>query len=58
MATEDALSRARFEGSVLKAEDDRYGYTVIAEGPARSISGLDERLCCVKAASVNIFFLL
>lgn len=32
MATENVLSRAGFEGPVLKAEDDRYGYTAIAEG--------------------------
>ena len=47
MATENALSRAGFEGPVLKAEDDRYGYTAIAEGLARSISTLDENVSTV-----------
>ncbi|MCW9490367.1 KAP family P-loop NTPase fold protein [Klebsiella michiganensis] len=47
MATENALSRAGFEGPVLKAEDDRYGYTAIAEGLARSISALDENVSTV-----------
>lgn len=47
MATENALSRAGFEGPVLKAEDDRYGYTVIAKGLARSISALDENVSTV-----------
>jgi hypothetical protein len=47
MATEDALSRAGFEGPVLKAKDDRYGYTAIAEGLARSISALDENVSTV-----------
>ncbi|MEI9539924.1 P-loop NTPase fold protein [Enterobacter cancerogenus] len=47
MATENGLSRAGFEGPVLKAEDDRYGYTAIAEGLARSISALDENVSTV-----------
>lgn len=47
MATENVLSRAGFEGPVLKAEDDRYGYTAIAEGLARSISALDENVSTV-----------
>lgn len=47
MAPENALSRAGFEGPVLKAEDDRYGYTAIAEGLARSISALDENVSTV-----------
>ena len=47
MATENALARAGFEGPVLKAEDDRYGYTAIAEGLARSISALDENVSTV-----------
>ncbi|EQA1667122.1 KAP family P-loop NTPase fold protein [Enterobacter bugandensis] len=47
METENALSRAGFEGPVLKAEDDRYGYTAIAEGLARSISALDENVSTV-----------
>lgn len=47
MATENALSRAGFAGPVLKAEDDRYGYTAIAEGLARSISALDENVSTV-----------
>lgn len=47
MGTENALSRAGFEGPVLKAEDDRYGYTAIAEGLARSISALDENVSTV-----------
>ncbi|UKJ23768.1 KAP family NTPase (plasmid) [Enterobacter mori] len=47
MATENALSRAGFEGPVLKTEDDRYGYTAIAEGLARSISALDENVSTV-----------
>ena len=47
MATENALSRAGFEAPVLKAEDDRYGYTAIAEGLARSISTLDENVSTV-----------
>ncbi|WP_326469305.1 hypothetical protein VPX56_00750 [Enterobacter wuhouensis] len=44
MTTKNALSRAGFEGPVLKAEDDRYGYTATAEGLARSISALDENV--------------
>lgn len=44
MATENALSHAGFEGPVLEAEDDRYGYTAIAEGLARSINVLDENV--------------
>ncbi|WP_338628703.1 P-loop NTPase fold protein [Enterobacter sp. JJBC] len=47
MPTENVLSRAGFEGPVLKAEDDRYGYTAIAEGLARSISALDENVSTV-----------
>ncbi|EPV8439218.1 KAP family P-loop NTPase fold protein [Klebsiella variicola] len=47
MVTENALSRAGFEGPVLKPEDDRYGYTAIAEGLARSISALDENVSTV-----------
>ncbi|MHA1066405.1 KAP family P-loop NTPase fold protein [Enterobacter ludwigii] len=47
MTTDNALSRAGFEGPVLKAEDDRYGYTAIAEGLARSISALDENVSTV-----------
>ncbi|EUM08086.1 hypothetical protein L465_03618 [Enterobacter sp. BIDMC 29] len=47
MATENVLSRAGFEGPVLKAEDDCYGYTAIAEGLARSISALDENVSTV-----------
>lgn len=47
MATENTLSRAGFEGPVLKAEDDRYGYTAIAEGLARSISALDKNVSTV-----------
>ena len=47
MATENALSRAGFEGPVLKAENDCYGYTAIAEGLARSISALDENVSTV-----------
>lgn len=47
MGTENALSRAGFEGPVLRAEDDRYGYTAIAEGLARSISALDENVSTV-----------
>ncbi|HCM9091649.1 TPA: pilA-like protein [Enterobacter kobei] len=47
MATENVQSRAGFEGPVLKAEDDRYGYTAIAEGLAHSISALDENVSTV-----------
>lgn len=47
MATENVLSRAGFEGPVLKAEDDRYGYTAIAKGLARSISALDKNVSTV-----------
>lgn len=47
MATEHARSHAGFEGPVLKAEDDRYGYTAIAQGLARSISTLDENISTV-----------
>lgn len=47
MKTENVLSRAGFEGPVMNAEDDRYGYTVIAEGLARSISALDENVSTV-----------
>lgn len=47
MATENVLSRAGFEGPVLKAEDDRYGYTAIAEGLARSICALNENVSTV-----------
>ncbi|MCV2510919.1 KAP family NTPase [Leclercia pneumoniae] len=41
------LSRAGFEGPVLKTEDDRYGFTAIAEGLARSIRALDENVSTV-----------
>ena len=47
MKTENVLSRAGFEGPVMNAEDDRYGYTVIAEGLARSISALDDNVSTV-----------
>lgn len=47
MKTENVLSRAGFEGPVMNAEDDRYGYTVIAEGLARSICALDENVSTV-----------
>ncbi|MDA8495785.1 MULTISPECIES: KAP family P-loop NTPase fold protein [Kluyvera] len=47
MKTENVLSRAGFDGPVMNAEDDRYGYTVIAEGLARSISALDDNVSTV-----------
>ncbi|MEB5978535.1 P-loop NTPase fold protein [Enterobacter vonholyi] len=47
MVTKNALSRAGFEGPVLKAEDDRYGYTAIGEGLAHNISALDENVSTV-----------
>lgn len=47
MGSENALSRAGFEGPVTKAGDDRYGYTAIAEGLALSISALDENVSTV-----------
>ncbi|EKP5434594.1 hypothetical protein P3N87_004861 [Salmonella enterica] len=47
MATENALLRAGFEGPVLKAEDDRYGYMALAEGLARRISALNENVSTV-----------
>lgn len=47
MATENALYRTGFEGPVLKPEDDRYGYTAIAEGLAHSIIALDENVSTV-----------
>lgn len=47
MAAESELSRAGFEGPVVKAEDDRYGFTVIANGLARSICMLDENISTV-----------
>ncbi|EKM0668910.1 pilA-like protein [Cronobacter turicensis] len=41
------LSRAGFEGPVIKAEDDRYGFSAIADGLARSICELDENISTV-----------
>lgn len=47
MAAESERSRAGFEGPVVKAEDDRYGFTAIADGLARSICELDENISTV-----------
>lgn len=41
------LSRAGFEGPVLKPEDDRYGFVPIADGLARSICALDDNISTV-----------
>lgn len=37
MTAETELSRAGFEGPVVKAEDDRYGFTAIANGLPESM---------------------
>ncbi|EGT4352995.1 pilA-like protein [Cronobacter sakazakii] len=47
MAAGTELSRAGFEGPVIKAEDDRYGFSAIADGLARSICELDENISTV-----------
>lgn len=47
MPTGTELSRAGFEGPVLNPEDDRYGFTAIAQGLARSIRALDENISTV-----------
>lgn len=47
MTVSNELSRAGFEGPVLKTEDDRYGFTAIADGLARSICALDENISTV-----------
>ncbi len=47
MAAETELSRAGFERPVIKSEDDRYGFTAIADGLAQSISRLDDNISTV-----------
>lgn len=47
MADKNELSRAGFEGPVINTEDDRYGFTAIAEGLALSISMLDKSISTV-----------
>ncbi|EJV9473448.1 pilA-like protein [Cronobacter sakazakii] len=47
MAAGTELSRAGFEGPVIKVEDDRYGFAAIADGLARSICELDENISTV-----------
>lgn len=47
MTVKTELSRAGFEGPVVKTEDDRYGFTAIADGLARSICELDENISTV-----------
>lgn len=47
MTAKTELSRAGFEGPVVKVEDDRYGFTAIADGLARSICELDENISTV-----------
>lgn len=47
MVTGTQISRAGFEGPVMMPEDDRYGFTAISEGLARSICALDENISTV-----------